>query len=127
MRRAGKRHVFSFGNEFVDMVFSPLAEKVKDTGQGETIFTQGVFYMGRDFLVDFSCNDLIFLQFPELLDKHFLADRGNQFLEFTGAQISMTQIAEDDGFPFAADDIHGGFDADIVNFLHFFSSKGDTY
>lgn len=69
MRRAGESSIFSFSNQFIDMIFSPLAEGVKDFGQCEAVFTQSIFYVRRYFLINLSCDNLAFLQFPELLDS----------------------------------------------------------
>ena len=63
-----------------------------------------IFDTGRNLWVNLPADDLVTLQFPQLLDEHLLGGGGYQALQLAEAARPTLQKEENGGFPLSADD-----------------------
>ncbi len=85
----------------------PVAHGVQDGPQRFAERGQGIFNFRRDLTKDFSLDDLVSLQFAQLLGQHLRARAGNQAAKFSRPERSLPQVKQDNGFPLPAHDPQG--------------------
>ena len=66
----------------------------------------------RHFRENAPDHDAVEFELAKLRDQHFLRDFRNAPPEDARGQRAVLQIAKDDRLPFAADHVHGRFDAE---------------
>jgi len=56
--------------------------------------SQGIFHLGGDLRIDFSMDNSILFQFPQLLGKHFLGNAGQGPMELAKALDAVEQFPQ---------------------------------
>jgi hypothetical protein len=101
------------------MVLPPFAERLKNRSQSFTVICQRILDLWRHLLKNFTLHNIVTLEFTQLLGEHFLRDVRHELAQFAEAPRFQHQIAGDNRFPFAANDIEGGADCTCFRFHGF--------
>ena len=66
----------------------------------------------------FAGDGTVFFEFAELRGQDFLGDTGKEIAEFSKSLRPEGEIPKGENFPFAGEDVQGGFDRTAVVLLH---------
>ena len=104
------------------MLAAPGGEELHDGAEGFTFGGQGVFDAGWDFGIGGAGDEAVLFEFFELAGEDFEGHAGDDAVDLAEAEGAIEEDVEDDGLPFAADDIDGGGDGavggGVISFFH---------
>lgn len=92
----------------VFIVLAPLGHCFNDRAQGLSQTAQGVFHTGRYLRIDSAGKDTILFHRAEAVCEHLLANALQIPAQFIKALGTLHQIAENQEFPLASDQLYGG-------------------
>ena len=99
------------------MVLSAPGRHLAEDGEEVGAFGgEGVFGAGRDFGEAAAGDDAVGFEVVEALAEGAGIDVANRAFEFAEAFRAGEQVAQDQGGPFIADDLHGAGDAADMRF-----------
>lgn len=104
------------------MLAAPGGEELHDGAEGLAFGGKGVFDAGRDFGIGGAGDEAVLFEFFELAGEDFEGHAGDDAVDLAEAEGAVEEDVEDDGFPFAADDVDGSGDGaigrSVISFFH---------
>ena len=81
-------------------------------------FGERIGDFGRRIVRGFASDNAIFFEFAELCGQDFFGDAGKKIAKLGETLRAEGEIPESENFPFACEDVEGGFDGTTVVLLH---------
>ena len=100
------------------MLGAPAAHFFHEGDEIATGFGERVGDLGRRIESGFASTDTVSLEFAELRGEDFFCDAGKEIAKFGKALRFEREIPQGQDFPFAGEDVEGGFDRTAVMLLH---------
>jgi len=105
-----------------EVLAAPGGEELHDGAEGLAFGGKGIFDAGRDFGIGGAGDEAVLFEFFELAGEDFEGHTGDDAVDLAEAEGAVEEDIEDDGLPFAADDVDGGGDGavggGVISFLH---------
>ena len=105
---SAKRFCPSFFLKPVFIVLAPLGHCFNDRAQGLPQIAQDIFHTGRHLRIDGAGKDTILFHRAEAVREHLLANDLQIPAQFIKAPGTLHQIADNQEFPLASDQLYGG-------------------
>jgi hypothetical protein len=87
----------------------PFAPGPDNWNRGLTQLGKGILNFWRHLIADFPTDDVIALQFAEVLGQHFAAGVRNESAQFAGTKGCLDEVVDDNWFPSTAHHFQGCF------------------
>src|ERR1043166_854012 len=104
------------GADSIHVQLAPVAHGIQGPLERTTVVGQGILHFRWDGLIHAAMDDAVCLQLAKLLDEHLFRNAGNEAAQLGKAAGLLMQPPENNGFPFSAEDVEGGFDGAVVAF-----------
>src|SRR5215475_10895081 len=91
------------------MLETPFVQPIDNRLQRFSRWGQRIFHFRRDFRIDFPSDNPVVFKFPEVLGEHLLRYAVQAAAQLTKAAHAGEQLAENQKFPFPADNTERSF------------------
>lgn len=108
------------------VVLAPRGHSPQDRPKALPVARKRVFNLGRHLSVDLALHDVVALQFAEMLGEHLLGRARDELLQLIEALGAAFEVKEDEGLPFATDDVGGALHR-AIHVFHQITPAGTWY